>query len=121
MAGSLGEPMTTDTAAQYDADGLDASWDGDHADLPDLTGLDVADFDAADGGTGENVSRAMPALGSGARFAKLKASLASKGATNPGALAAYIGRKKYGKGKFTKLASAVRKGKGGVRRVSLAP
>ncbi len=36
-------------------------------------------------------------LGSGARFAALKGKLASRpGVTNPGALAAYIGRKKYG-------------------------
>src|SRR5262249_40440142 len=50
----------------------------------------------------------MPKLGSGDRFKKLKASLAAKGAHNPGALAAYIGRRKYGKGKFAKLASAAR-------------
>lgn len=42
-------------------------------------------------------------LGGGGRFAKLKSKLASEGATNPGALAAYIGRKKYGKKKFKKL------------------
>ncbi len=44
-----------------------------------------------------------PKLGSGKRFSNLKKSLASKGAKNPGALAAYIGRKKYGKKKFAKL------------------
>lgn len=102
-----------------DADGLDASWDGDHSDLPDLTGLDVADFAAADGGDSGTVARAMPATGTGARFAKLKSSLAAKGASNPGALAAYIGRKKYGKARFVKLASAARKGKGGVRRAEV--
>lgn len=37
-------------------------------------------------------------------FKKLKGQLASKGAKNPGALAAYIGRKKYGKNKFEKAA-----------------
>ena len=35
-----------------------------------------------------------PTLGSGGRFKALKGKLAAKGATNPGALAAYIGRKK---------------------------
>lgn len=45
-----------------------------------------------------------PKLGTGQRFAQLKSKLAAKGATNPGALAAYIGRKKYGKKKFSNLA-----------------
>jgi len=44
-----------------------------------------------------------PKLGSGKRFKKLTKSL--KGARNPKALAAYIGRKKYGKKKFQKLAT----------------
>jgi len=44
-----------------------------------------------------------PKLGTGARFAKLESKLAAKGATNPGALAAYIGRKKFGIKKFAKL------------------
>ena len=47
-----------------------------------------------------------PPLGSGARFAALKSSLASRpGVSNPGALAAFIGRKKYGKAKFQSLAA----------------
>lgn len=46
-----------------------------------------------------------PKLGSGKRFANLKTKLSAKGATNPGALAAYIGRKKYGKAKFAKLSA----------------
>ena len=47
-----------------------------------------------------------PKLGSGKRFAALKASLAKKpGITDPGALAAAIGRKKFGKKKFQKLAA----------------
>ena len=46
-----------------------------------------------------------PKLGSGARFKKLKGELAAKGASDPGALAAWIGRKKYGKGRFQKLAA----------------
>lgn len=44
-------------------------------------------------------------LGSGARFAALKSKLAKKGATNPGALAAWIGRKKYGAKRFAKLSA----------------
>ena len=51
----------------------------------------------------------LPPLGSGARFAKLKNTLGKeKGIKNPGALAASIGRKKYGNKKFNSLA---RKGK----------
>lgn len=50
-----------------------------------------------------------PKLGSGKRFAALKGNLATKGAKNPGALAAYIGRKKYGKKKFQKLAAKGKK------------
>lgn len=43
-------------------------------------------------------------LGTGARFAALKSKLAARpGVTNPGALAAFIGRKKYGKAKFQSL------------------
>ena len=42
-------------------------------------------------------------LGEGGRFAALENKLASKGARNPGALAAFIGRKKYGKAKFQSL------------------
>lgn len=44
-------------------------------------------------------------LGSGARFAALKKKLAAKGAKTPGALAAFIGRKKFGKSRFQKLAA----------------
>ena len=46
-----------------------------------------------------------PKLGSGARFKKLTKSLKKGGARDPKALAAYIGRKKYGKTKFQKLAA----------------
>lgn len=42
-------------------------------------------------------------LGGGGRFQKLKGQLAAKGASNPAALAAYIGRKKYGPKKFNSL------------------
>lgn len=47
-------------------------------------------------------------LGMGGRFAKLKASLSKKGIKNPAALAASIGRKKYG---AKKMASMAAKGK----------
>lgn len=44
--------------------------------------------------------------GGGARFAKMKKKLANKkGISNPGAVAASIGRKKYGKQKFQKMAA----------------
>jgi len=48
-------------------------------------------------------------LGSGKRFKKLTGQLAKKGAKNPKALAAWIGRKKYGKAKFQKLSAKGRK------------
>ena len=48
-------------------------------------------------------------LGQGGRFAAMKKSLAAKGATNPGALAAYIGRKKYGAKKMASMAAKGRK------------
>lgn len=51
-------------------------------------------------------------LGEGGRFAALKAALAKKGGIkNPGALAASIGRKKYGNAKFNALSAAARKHK----------
>ena len=50
------------------------------------------------------------ALGGGGRFAALKGKLSKrKGVTNPGALAAYIGRKKYGASKMGKMSAAGRK------------
>lgn len=46
-------------------------------------------------------------LGTGERFKKLKGSLMRQGGvSDPGALAAAIGRKKLGKDKFQKLAAA---------------
>jgi hypothetical protein len=48
-------------------------------------------------------------LGSGARFAALAKALKKKDAEDPGALAAYIGRKKYGKKRFQKLAEKGKK------------
>ncbi len=52
-----------------------------------------------------------PKLGSGKRFEKLEHSLAAKGAKDPAALSAWIGRKKYGPAKMTKLSTAGRKKK----------
>ena len=46
-----------------------------------------------------------PKLGSGKRFDKLQHSLAGKGAKDPGALAAYIGRKAHGAKTMAKLAA----------------
>lgn len=51
-----------------------------------------------------------PALGSGARFAALEGKLAKrKGVTDPAALAASIGRKKYGAKKMASMAAAGKK------------
>jgi len=47
-------------------------------------------------------------LGGGGRFAKLKAKLKGK-VKNPGAVAAKIGMKKYGKKRMAKMAAAGRK------------
>jgi len=51
----------------------------------------------------------LPKLGSGKRFSNLTKKLAAKGATNPKALAAYIGRKKFGAKKMTSLAKKGKK------------
>lgn len=50
-----------------------------------------------------------PKLGSGKRFKRLTKKLKKKGSKNPKALAAWIGRKKYGKKKFQQLANKGRK------------
>lgn len=50
-----------------------------------------------------------PKLGSGLRFKRLANSFAHKGIDNPGALAAKIGREKYGKKKFQSLSDKGRK------------
>ena len=44
-------------------------------------------------------------LGGGGKYEKLVSSLRAKGADDPKALAAWIGRKKYGKAKFQALAA----------------
>lgn len=49
-------------------------------------------------------------LGGGGRFAALKEKLGNeKGVSNPGALAAYIGRAKYGNAKMSKMAAKGKK------------
>ena len=54
-----------------------------------------------------------PKLGGGKRFSSLRMKLShQKGVKSPGALAASIGRKKYGAAKMTKLATAGRQRKG---------
>lgn len=49
--------------------------------------------------------RRRPKLGTGKRFKALKGKLKKRGARNPGALAAYIGRRKYGKKRMAKMAA----------------
>ena len=51
-------------------------------------------------------------LGTGQRFKALKKKLTKKGVRSPGGLAAFIGRKKFGKEKFAKLSAAGRRKKG---------
>lgn len=48
-------------------------------------------------------------LGTGKRFKALRARLAARGVKNPSALAAYIGRKKYGAKKMAQWAAAGRR------------
>lgn len=48
-------------------------------------------------------------LGSGKRFAAVKAAAKAGGAKNPGAVAAAIGRKKYGAKKMAKMSAKGRK------------
>lgn len=48
-------------------------------------------------------------LGSGERFRNLRKKLARRGARKPAALAAYIGRKKYGKKRFADLSAKGRR------------
>ena len=49
--------------------------------------------------------------GGGSRFKALAASAKAGGATNPEAVAAAIGRKKYGAKKFTQMGAKGRRGK----------
>ena len=47
----------------------------------------------------------LPPLGTGERFRALQKALARKGAKSSRALAAWIGRRKYGKARFQELAA----------------
>lgn len=60
---------------------------------------------------GPSKPAAKAPAGSGKRFKALKAQLAAKGAKNPAALAAAIGRAKFGKKKFQQMAAAGRRKK----------
>lgn len=56
------------------------------------------------------MKKKQPKLGSGERFKKLEKSIAGKGKVdNPAAVAAAIGRKKYGATKMAKMSTAGRK------------
>ncbi len=57
----------------------------------------------------KQAKRGEAPLGTGQRFAQLENTLSGKGIKSPGALAAYIGRKKYGKTRFQNMAKAGRK------------
>lgn len=50
-----------------------------------------------------------PKLGSGERFEQLSRELAARGVRDPDALAAWIGRKKYGKKRMAELAASGRR------------
>jgi hypothetical protein len=60
----------------------------------------------------------MNKLGDGSRFKATKKALAKRGAKNPAALAAWVGRKKYGNDRFAALSAAGRE-KAAARRASL--
>jgi hypothetical protein len=58
------------------------------------------------GGRSHMPVQKKPALGSGKRFANLEKEIAKKGdVKDPAAVAAAIGRKKYGQEKMTKMAA----------------
>ncbi len=61
--------------------------------------------------TGGNPGHNKPKLGSGKRFAAIEAKAKKYGATNPAAVAAAAGIKKYGQKKMTKMAVAAKKRK----------
>jgi len=57
------------------------------------------------GSVSASLDLAAPKLGSGARFRKLSTTLAARGAKDPDALAAFIGRKRYGNAGMGKLSA----------------
>jgi hypothetical protein len=56
-------------------------------------------------------NKKKPSLGSGKRFEQTVSNLKKRGAKNPKALAAYIGRKKYGAKKMAAMAAKGRRRK----------
>jgi hypothetical protein len=103
-------------APPAEPDDLDESW-ADLTGLPaDLAGLGVAEFEAADlaaygiaaSASDEAELEAAAKLGTGARSRALMSHLSGQGVRNPGALVAWIGRKKYGKARFQNLANKAR-------------
>lgn len=56
--------------------------------------------------------KALPKLGTGARFKAVEASAARHGARNPAGVAAAVGRRKYGAKRFAAMAAAGRKRRG---------
>jgi len=57
------------------------------------------------------MAKGKPPLGSGERFKQLSSKLKRRGVEDSDALAAWIGRKKYGKRRFQELAQKGRKRK----------
>lgn len=57
-----------------------------------------------------------PKLGSGKRFKQVAASAAKSGARDPNAVAASVGRKKYGAKRMAAMSAAGRKRKAGKRK-----
>ncbi len=73
---------------------------------PRISGMRATHADAS----GHSGKAGRP--GEGSRFKALKSKLAARpGVTNPGGLAAYIGKKKWGAGRMAKWSAAGRKGK----------
>ena len=64
------------------------------------------------GKRGGKPRKSLPKLGTGKRFKAVEASAAKSGARNPAAVAAAVGRKKYGKAAFQAMAAAGRKRRG---------
>jgi len=60
---------------------------------------------------GKSIPSAKAKPGSGARFKALTKKLSAKGVKNPGALAAALGRAKFGSKKMSSMAAAGRKRK----------
>lgn len=58
---------------------------------------------------GGSRKKALPKLGTGARFKAVAASAAKGGARNPAGVAAAVGRRKYGAKRFAAMAAAGRR------------